>query len=184
MLRVASHNPISFLWLFFSCVFISRLSLCFFLTFTLTIVSEQQLLIPLFHLRNADSFPPLSSLHLFQCFLSWSQFPFSAHSPMVCARWCWHINTCTYLPYIASRDLPRNTLVFLRTLRSLSLCPTIEWTLHNPTSTDSWPVVLKTSRTFDRTNYPLYETLDWLLVDSLEPSNHTRAMTDLTTGQL
>ena len=71
---------------------------------------------------------------LFWCFLSQSQFPCSAHSPMVCAQWCWHINTRTRLPCISSLDLPRNTLIFLRSLRSLSLRPTIEWTLHNPTS--------------------------------------------------
>ena len=164
--------------------------------------------IPLFCLRDADtSFPPLFLPYLFWSFLSWSRFPFSMHSPMVCARWCCHINNRTCFPCIPSLDLPRNTLDSLWTLRSLSLCPTTEWTLYNSTSADSWPVVseplepliISTTRhtkhlidylsthsipgTVDCIDYPLYRTPTRLLVDAIEPLNHTRAMTDLTTGQ-
>ena len=115
-------------------------------------------LILLFYFRSADSSPPLFSPHLLWYSLSQSWFPFSVHSPMVCAWWCCCINTHTCPFCIPSLDLPRNTLDHLRTLGSLSPRPTTEWTLHNPTRTDSWPVVS--------------EPLEPLIVLTIHRTNH------------
>ena len=57
--------------------------------FTYSYVLVQHLRLPLFYLRDADTLPPHLSLNdLFHLFPFLVLFLLSAHSLLVCARWC------------------------------------------------------------------------------------------------